>query len=187
MKRFFLKGDYMLNAGPQNVNRTLVENADESMDYIKSKSFLPHLLEKFWKILRYHTIVFSGGASRKELLIAKILKKRIIFIMHGCARYENIINKLNLLPKETQLEYDTLQYATKIVAVSENYSNWVRKEYPEFAEKVTFVNNGLDIHKSFYEHKIHNDNKYSIAISGGNRPIKCNMEVCKAVDLLICH
>lgn len=184
MKRFFLNGSYMLNAGPQNVNRSLVENADESMDYIKAKSRLTRIIERLWKTLRYNTIVFSGGVSKYELQLVKLMHKRMVYIMHGCSRYENVINRLNLSEKALQFEYENLRYADRIIAVSELYSNWIKEEYPEFAHKVTFVNNGIEINREFYTQKKHEDGNFSIAISGGNRPIKCNLEVCKAVTKL---
>lgn len=185
MERFFLKGDYMLNAGPQNVNKTLVENADESMDYVKSKGRTSRIIEKLLKLLRYRIVVFSGGAARWELNLVRLLGKHVVFVMHGCARYENVVNKLGMSSKELQLEYDTLNLADKIVAVSERYAAWVRKEYPEFAHKVTFVNNGLEISHTFYPHQLHDGEKYTIAVSGGNRPIKNNLKVCEAVKKLV--
>lgn len=184
MKKFYLYGDTKDNAGPCNVNRSWVENSDGSMDYAKNTGRIKRRLEKIWGCITHHVVVFSGGNRKLELHLCRMLGKRIVYIMHGCTRYENVINKLEMTERDLQLEYETLKMADKIVAVSERYAEWVRREFPEFANKVTFVNNGLEITGTFHEHIPHNDGKYTIAVSGGNRPIKCNMEVCKAVQKL---
>lgn len=184
MKKFYLYGDTKDNAGPCNVNRSWVENSDGSMDYAKNTGRVKRRLEKIWGCVTHSVVVFSGGSRRPELHLCRMLGKRIVYIMHGCARYENEINRLGLSERDLQLEYETLKMADTIVAVSERYAEWVRREFPEFAGKVAFVNNGLEIAGTFCEHVPHDDGKYCIAVSGGNRPIKCNLEVCKAVQKL---
>lgn len=185
MKRFYLYGDTKENVGPCNVNRSWVENSDGSMDYARNTGRVMRRLEKIWGCITHRVVLFSGGSRRPELYLCKLLGKRIIYVMHGCARYENVVNKLGMSGKELQLEYDTLTLADKIVAVSERYAAWVRKEYPEFAHKVTFVNNGLEISHTFYPHQLHDGGKYTIAVSGGNLPIKNNLKVCEAVKKLV--
>ena len=184
-KKFFLYGDPFPNAGPMNVNRSLVENADECMVSVKAHNKYLRRLEKIWQCVVNHTIVVSGGIGAFDLIVAKLLRKRIVYMMHGCGEYENEINKLNTPQKYLKQESDVREAASIIVAVSENYAEWVRRRFPQYADKVTFVNNGLEISKDFCEHQTHKDGTYSIAVSGGNRPIKCNIEVCKAVEKLV--
>lgn len=184
MKKFFLFGDSQVNVGPCNVNRSLVENSDGSMAYAKSTSRVPRRIEKLLGCITHQAVVFSGGTRKLELHLSKLLGKRIVYIMHGCARYEKVVNRIDFSDKELKLEYEALSLADTIVAVSERYAEWVRHEFPEFAHKVTFVNNGLEITRAFCQHTPHSDGKYTIAVSGGNRPIKCNLEVCKAVEKL---
>lgn len=184
-KKFFLYGDLFPNAGPMNVNRSLVENADKSMVCAKAHNKYLRRLEKVWQCMVNHTIVVSGGISHIDLIIAKLLRKRIVYMMHGCGEYEKEINNLNRPLKYLKRESDVRKAASIIVAVSENYAEWVRRRFPQYADKVTFVNNGLEISKNFCEHFPHKEGNYSIAVSGGNRPIKCNIEVCKAVEKLV--
>ena len=88
--------------------------------------------------------------------------------------------------KRLNNEKKALDEADIIVAVSKNYSEWVKQKFPQYADKITFVNNGLEINNVFYSHEVvANKNKFSIAVSGGNRPIKCNLEVCRAVEILL--
>lgn len=185
-KKFFLYGDWNSNAGPMNVNRSLVENADKCMVFVRTHNKYLRRLEKIWQCILRHTIVVSGGYFRPlELFVANFLHKRIVYIMHGCAEYEKVINKLNTPQKYLEQERKMHKSAAVIVAVSENYARWVKHRYPQYANKVKFVNNGLEIFSNFYEHTIHKNGVYSIAVSGGNRPIKCNLEVCKAVEKLV--
>lgn len=183
-KKFFLYGDWQSNAGPMNVNRSWIENSDGSMDYTKARNKYARKLEKRWKCLKYNTIVFSAGASIPEMRMAKFLGKRVVYIMHGCAQYENVINKLGLTDEQLSREKQALDISDLIVAVSERYAEWANAHFPQYANKIQFVNNGLDISPSFTSHPKNNTGKYSVAVSGGNRPIKCNVEVCKAVEKL---
>ena len=184
MKHFLLLGDYMLNAGPSNVNRSFIGNSDGSLIYVRNKTRFFRKLESISKCIFCNTIVFSGNTSRLELMIARILRKRIIYIMHGCGKYENDINKLGLTAKDLRGEKNLMEKANVIIAVSERYAEWVKNRFSKYDNKITFVNNGLDIkrHHTVYHHG--SDNYFLIAVSGGDRPIKCNLDVCKAVEKL---
>lgn len=185
-KKFFLYGDIYPNVGPMNVNRSLVENADECMIFVKAQNKYLRRLLKIWHCVFHHTIVVSGGYFKPfELFLSKLLRKHIVYVMHGCGEYENIINKLNTPKSYLIQEQNILKAASVIVAVSKNYAQWVRRRYPQYANKIKYVNNGLEISKSFFEHEPHEDGIYTIAVSGGNRQIKCNLEVCKAVEKLV--
>lgn len=185
MKKFLLVGHYELNAGPANVNRAFIENADQSMDYIKNckNKYLRRLMQIF-KCILYKDIVFSGGVPFFEFCLVKLLRKRIYFIMHGCARYENKINQLEYSEAFLDREDVILEKVDKIIAVSENYANWVKQRYPQYKNKITYINNGIDINETYHFHDAHADNQRSIALTGGNRFQKCNLEICKAVELL---
>lgn len=184
MRKFFLNGDYLLNAGPSNVNRSLIESSDGSMVYIEQTNRLAKRIERLIKCAIYPVVAFSAGVNKWDLWICKTLKKRIVYIMHGCIKYENSINHLGVSEKNLIAEQKILNAATKIVAVSENYAEWVKMTFPQYADKVTFVNNGLAIRESFFFHNTNLNNTKYIALTGGNRPQKANLEVCKAVEKL---
>lgn len=184
MKHFLLLGNHTINAGPANVNRSFIENSDACLVYIKSHNRLFRRFERTLKCIFCNAIVFSAAYSLLELMIAKLLRKRIVYIMHGCCKYENNINRLELSQKDLRHEQRMLKYSDKIVAVSEKYAQWVRHEFPIYANKVTFINNSLEINKQYKKHIGYSDNKFIIAVTGGNRPIKCNLEVCKAAEKL---
>lgn len=176
--KFFLLGSWQSNTGPTNVNKTFVENNDGSMSYIHSSGKFAKL-ERL-KFLLYTKIVVSGGISSFELLFCKLLKKKLIYLMHGCGRYESEINQLGLPASFFEQEDRTLRAACVIACVSYKYSKWVSKRYPQFANKITYLNNGL----SLKPRPVLQKEPFSIAVSGGNRIQKKNGVVCKAVGLL---
>jgi len=176
----FLLGDYRLNAGPSNVNRSLVTNSDSRLDYVKSQNRILRKIERIAKCLFYKKLIISGGITKFELSLARLLHHDIYYLMHGDARYETMINKLNTDSDSLELFDTILSSASKIIAVSERYSLWVKERYPQYASKITYVNNGLEIKRRHKVEKV----PFTIAVSGGNRLIKNNDIVCEAVSIL---
>lgn len=178
-KRFFLLGGWRFNAGPSNVNKSIVMNSDKDMGYIHSSNRIIKKLERY-KWLFYPIIIISGGVSELEIRLLKLFRKKIIYIMHGSVWYEAKINKFEISEKSLRVERLILTASSRIVCVSEGYSEWVKKEYPEFAYKIKFVNNGISLNQRPNKEK----EQYSIAVSGGNRLQKNNGKVCEALEKL---
>lgn len=183
-KKFLLLGGYKSNAGPHNVNRSYIENSDGSMSYIKTSGIrIINRLENLIKIIFYPTILFSGGVPNIEFKLCRILHKRTFYLMHGCTKFENIVNQLNLPESALKKEDFVLKNIHKIITVSSNFAEWVKKEYPEYADKITFCTNGIELSEP-YEHITRTDKNRIIALTGGNRLIKRNYYICKAVENL---
>lgn len=178
-KQFFFLGDWKSNTGPSNVNKSFVLNSDKDMSYLHSSNRIIKRLERL-KSLFYPVIVLSGITSELELRLLKLFRKKIIYIMHGCVRYEVKVNKLTLSKKSLKLESLHLSECDVIVCVSERYSEWVKKEFPQYANKIKFINNGITLNKRPLVQK----EQFSIAVSGGNRLQKNNGIVCKALEKL---
>lgn len=178
-KRFFLLGDWRCNAGPSNVNRSIVLNSDKDMGYIRSSNKIIMRIERL-KWLFYPTILVSGSIPGFEIKIFKLFRKKIVYLMHGCLSYEAKINRLNTPEFVLRNERHILSTADTIICVSKTYSEWVKKEYPAYAHKIKFANNGITLNQRPLERK----EQYSIAVSGGNRLQKNNGIVCKALEKL---
>lgn len=178
-KQFFLLSEWNSNTGPTNVNRSLVLNSDKDMSYLHSSNRIIKRLERF-KSIFYPVVVISGVCTDLEIRLLKFFRKKIIYIMHGCISYEIKVNKLTLSKKYLELENRILSASDVIVCVSERYSEWVKKEFPQYANKIKFINNGITLNQRPLEQK----EQYSIAVSGGNRLQKNNGIVCKAVEKL---
>lgn len=188
MKRFLLVGDYNRNNGPCNVNRALIECADSSLLYLKSKTKIARLIEFIVLSFICDAFLVSGGVLSGRMKIVYLFNKKIFVLMHGCLRYENEINKQGNDVKIYYAEDKVLEKSYQIIAVSEKYSEWLKQRFPEYKHKITFVNNGIEIFRRPMVCK----RKGEIAVSGGNRNIKNNEIICKAVEKLndegvLCH
>lgn len=165
---WFLLGGHFSNGGPDNVNQALIKFADRKILYIKSNNKPVRVLEIFWKILISEGIVVSGVCAKRYYDFMKVFHKKFVYLMHGCMDFENEINRLHLTSDFIENEKNLLNDAKRIVCVSEVYSEWVKKRYPEYAEKITFVNNGVELEQREKKEK----EPFSIAVGGGNRCIK---------------
>ena len=97
--RVLFIGDCKSNAGPANVNRNLKNNLPNNFLFINSHNFLIKKLEIFFKMLISNVIIISGYNYKLNFFcnLAKLLNKKLIYLMHGCIKYENQINKLKEL------------------------------------------------------------------------------------------
>lgn len=180
MARILLVGKYKFNAGPANVNRSLIENSDDDLLYLKQDLKVLRLFEFVGKVFCADIILVSGLCSKIMFPIIKLSRKPIIYLMHGCAEYENKINNMNLDLKVLQLEQEIFKYSRKIICVSSKYAEWVKVRYPQYAFKICYSNNGIQI---AVRDKVDKE-PYSVAVAGGNRGIKNNTEICQAVQKL---
>lgn len=185
-KKFFFLGEWWENNGPSNVNRYLKENNDGSM-YCLSFPRITRI-ERIVRCIIHNPIVISGWAKRVELFLMYIFRKKVFFLVHGYFKYENEVNNLHRPELYAENEEFGFRISKKIIAVSENYSLWLKNMLPRYADKITFVNNGINISR---REKISKE-PFSIAVTGGNTRIKNNRNLCLAVQSLIkqgydCH
>lgn len=176
----FLLGSCDKNAGPDNVNRSLIANSHGEIICTRSKDRSLRVIESVLKLLTCNRVLISGCCSRVYYTFLRIINKKYCYLMHGCVAYENEINRLNLPNKYIDNENLLLKDAEHIICVSEGYKEWVKCRYPDYADKINFVNNGICLRKRKKGSKV----PYTIAVSGGNRCIKNNNEIAKAVKVL---
>lgn len=176
----FLLGEYDKNAGPSNVNRALIENSDGELLYRKSGNKFFRLIDTICKILTSEQVLISGSCAPRYYHLMKAFKIRYSYLMHGCLTYENDINKLKLPQAIIETQENALKDAEHIIGVSKVYADWLRQRYPVYTDKITYVNNGIELRQ---REKIPKE-PFTIAVSGGNRCIKNNIEVSKAVKKL---
>ena len=177
---WFLLGGHFSNGGPDNVNQALITSADGKILYIKSTNKFVRVFESFWKILISEKVVVSGACAKRYYDFMKIIHKSFVYLMHGCMDFENEINRLHLTPDYIENERNLLNDAKRVVCVSEGYAEWVKRRYPEYAQKITYVNNGIELEQREKKEK----EQFSIAVGGGNRCIKNNFAVSRAVKKL---
>lgn len=177
MKIFFY-GPCRLPGGPCEVNRTYVKEFDKSISTKKHEDkILYSIFESVYKIIFSDCVVFSGLMFKSfELKIARLLKKKIIYLMHGSSLIETGV--------QNNLEKEILNSSDIIICVSELYMNLMIDLYPQHKDKFRTIYNGidweqLDIKKESIQ--VERD-KNRIILFGGGRQTKRNLQICQAVD-----
>lgn len=179
-RKIFFAGQYWINNGPSIVNKNIVLNLPK---YIARLHFCNRYLmriECFCRILWCDVFILSAlGHKKYEILLAKLLHKKIIYIMHGFAKDDSefLYN----------LECSLLPQVDLILCVSKPFANQVKSCFPEFAYKIDVLTNGIawkTIENQPKESSKVARDAHEIILIGGGRLIKQNLIVCKAIQQL---
>lgn len=177
-EKIFFVGDYRIPGGPAEVNRNLLRCLPNFIKRQESVDRIGVRLETMWKIIISDKIIFSGMLFKpRELKLARFLNKKIIYIMHGCIRFEQ--------GKNSNLEDLIMRSADKVLCVSETYSNLIKNEFLEYKEKIGYLTNGVnweDLLEQKNKYKDEGRNTNRIILFGGGRITKANRYVCEAVS-----
>lgn len=175
----FFYGSPFGENGPAQVNRAYVKCLPSKVLRIKSNNRFVARLEILAKILVSRVIIISAlGFKTYETALAKTLGKKIIYIMHGLASDDG--------PLQRRLEADILPKANLILCVSSIFCKLARKRLPEYADKIDVLTNGIDWDElpdsTLVDDSLRKNNE--IILVGGGRPIKRNLNICRAVEIL---
>ncbi len=191
----FMVGDYYSGTGPANVTLNLINELPDDTLYQKYRNKVLRLLELYIKIPCADFVVMSGH-SKQNLHAIKIADKKgvpTVYIMHGCVEYENEINGV---PDEgmNEVERDTMEGADYILAVSEQFENFLKERYPEHAEKISHLTNGIGTEMFNNVGRLTKTGEvpdgsvempYRVISIGGGMPRKRIVKICEALQLLI--
>lgn len=177
--RILLIGSIDGNAGPSNVNKKIIDASGGNIKSLKAKNKLLKCFELLSRILFSNIILYSGFSNNNLMIhkFCKLLNKKEIYLMHGCVKYENKINKLNMNLKLLNNEELFINSVDMVLTVSSNYKKWVKKYYKHLKVPIEFLYNGIEL-----ENRKKVNKKNIIALSGGNRNIKNNKLICDIVD-----
>ena len=187
MRDVFFAGDIKKNNGPSNVNKELFRFLKDDFSFVESNNKWISYLLFIYYTLRCKVVVFSGLLKIDFicLRLAKMLKKNIVYIMHGCVQYEQgeILNKAD---KGIALENQLFKAADQILCVSEPFAEWFKNYRKEYSFKVNVLQNGIP----WSSFDTAEDKEYSetllplrkIILVGGGRLTKMNINVVKAVQ-----
>ena len=181
MKKIYYVGDMINNTGPAMVNKSYYPYLKDKMIFCFSNKKIIRTMHFLLNVLFVKNVIISGF-SKLNLLFLKIskkLNKKTFYLMHGFIKEE--MKYLDVDSKEEKInnEYTLLNLADNIICVSERFSEYLKKVYPEFKNKITFLNNGVDI--NIKKERIKHD-KYTIISVGGGVRRKNNLKVCEAID-----
>lgn len=173
------------NNGPVNINKGIVANFTDSFLYVTTPGKYREMADALWKLLRSDVVVVSGVSRKGAILVrvAKWLRKPSVYLMHGCAAQEYMLNgKAPNVQGVTQEAY-LLKNADLILTVSQRYMHWVQQQYPQYAKKTDYVYNGIS--KIMFERKETGvAAPGTVAVCGAFAPLKNNMIVARAVEEL---
>lgn len=184
--RIFFVGDFEGNNGPASVNKALRKYMPESTLYSVENQKLKRVLELFYKISKCDVVLFSG-LSKINILglqLARIQRKKAAYLMHGCIAVESKINN-EYNERIIKIENKVLKIAPKIICVSKSFMNWMKENYPQYKDKLDYVNNGIDFDLLEESRNIvveRDDN--TILSVGGGMPMKNIKAICKAISVL---
>jgi glycosyltransferase involved in cell wall biosynthesis len=178
-------GGICVNNGPGNINKGIVSNFTDSFLYAVGPNKYLELADALGKLICSDVVVVSGVSRQGAILVraAKLLGKRSVYLMHGCAEQEYKLNGRK--PDEKGLAHEAclMDKTDLILTVSQRYMHWVREVYPRYAEKVDYVYNGVNA-EIFCRKATCRRNPREVAVCGGLAPLKNNLTVAKAVEAL---
>lgn len=184
MKKIYFVGDMITNTGPAIVNKSYYPFLKDHMFFCLSNNKIIRIFHLFSKILFLNIVIISGysGLNRLFLKILRKFRKRTYYLMHGFfaeeVKYKDINNKKVTIDRE----YEFLNLVDIIICVSEKFSVFLKEIYPEFKDKIKFINNGINT-SSTINNKI-NHNCYTLISVGGGLKLKNNLTVCRAIAVL---
>ncbi|HDR7703267.1 TPA: glycosyltransferase family 4 protein [Bacillus thuringiensis] len=184
--RLLFVGDLIGNVGPANVNKALKKNLPNSTMFLEKRSIIGRVFELVVKIRKADAVLFSG-MSKINIIgfrISKLLGIKSAYLMHGCRNIEGKING-NYNQNDVDVENKVLELAPIIICVSENFMYWMKENYPQYEDKLTYVNNGIDWENLTAAKKtsIEREENTLMAVGGGV-PLKNIKSICKAIDLI---
>ena len=183
--RILFWGSTSANAGPDNINKGIVSSLTDSFLYVPAGSGYVRMLRALWKLLQADALVVSGVTRKGHILIsaARLLKKPSAYIMHGSGAYERELNRIQGDETGIKLEAAMLEKASLLLPVSRKFMKWVQENYPQYAEKTSYLYNGVD--ESVFRHAgSGNAREGSVIAAGGLSLGKNNSVLSEAVEQL---
>ena len=184
MKKYLFIGATDGNTGPANVNKGIVANLTENFRVASSSNKIPKYISAFWGILQCKVIVVSGMSKvgTYAIWLAKLLKKKTAYIMHGCYEIECAVNGSDADERNIKMEQYILHKADLILPVSKRYAGQIQKKYPFCNGRTAYLHNGVD--KAIWDCGSTKREKGKIIAVGGDRKLKNNVTVARAMARL---
>lgn len=190
--RIFLLGDFKSNNGPGNANKQakLALSTKYKVEYSRKSGKLQRIIE-ICKEIKKNDILLICSASKINyfaIKIAKKNKKKIIYLMHGYSSYEY---KIEGYTTDSKIIQDSLVYekfifdnVDCIVCVSKRCMNFMKKQLPQYANKLSYIYNVVDTKyiKKFFDKKIPTSTNIQLLSVGGGMRRKNILPIAQAID-----
>lgn len=187
MKKYLFIGGTEGNTGPDNVNKSIVANLSLNFYSISGGNKIIKYINAIRYVLRCNVVVISGISKigMYAMKMARLLGKKIIYIMHGCYEIEFSLNEMPINKRSLKRERYFLKYSDLILPVSKRYSKMIQEKYPFCVGRLNYLHNGVD--KINYDYSTIKREKGRIIAVGGDRKLKNNIVVAKAMRKLGNH
>lgn len=191
MKKVYMLGDFTSQNGPGIANKALKDGLDEleaeEIKYIYFKNQHGHRVGDIWRNCKKCDLIFIANYTRiflVAILIGKVLRKPIVYRLHGFNSMENQINDVsNNIVKQMEtdiLERYIIRNVDKIICVSQISKETVCNYYRKYQNKFDYCYNSIEI-PDITEH-IAKRKEYTIISVGGGMRRKNNLSVTYAID-----
>ena len=184
-----LLGDISSSNGPGNANKEIKKSLEVYYDVKCSvKESKPMRILEMFKLVVYCDVLVICSASRMNFLairIAKLLKKKTVYIMHGYSSYERLIE--NSCIKDDQLgkikKYENYVFSTadKVVCVSKRFMDFMIEEQPKYTKKFEYIYNAIDVNSRIRKEEVERLEKKIISVGGGMKQ-KNNAIIAEVID-----
>lgn len=176
------------NSGPANVHKELVKNWPDE-DEIKVISVKNPLLQQLIvaESARWADVSLIAGRGWADYASHEILvnlKVPTVVFNHGYMPFENDINGHGFSNIKVKAAIRDLVNADLVIANSELQAEFLKKQLPDLKNRVRYVRLGINEFDQAPKCECKTNVKKVVAVSGGDRPIKGNDIVIKAVGLL---
>ena len=132
-RRIFFSGQYHGENGPAEVNKNIVAFLPNNVARLRSRNRYLMRLEILCKICWCDVLILSAiGHKQYEIKLARLLKRKIIYIMHGFAEDDS--------PFLHSMETRLLPHTDKILCVSSPFYRLAKKRFPPYADKMEVIN-----------------------------------------------
>ncbi len=184
----FLLGDFVSSTGPGIANRQIKESLELKYNVnVLSNSKLDLLLNLYNQIKKNDVLIICSYSKVDYIAIkiAKILRKKIVYIMHGCVTYEKKMNNPSISSKKfkkiDKFENYIFENVDKIICVSKHFMNFMIEYKSVYKNKYDYIFNVVNVEKSneLIEKKIQVFSTGGGMIRKNNYKIACSIEKAK--------
>ena len=190
-RKYFFIGEMRGSSGPINVNKEIIANLTDNFTYLKTGRMFSKLAEAVIKTLACKVVIVSTPSRCGMYMarLARLLRKKSIFIMHGCAEWEVELNDYSLSDRMVRnavsYERELMKTVDLILPVSHRYSLQLQQRYPQYKEKFGYLYNGITVPEVLKTRQ--RDicrRKGTVIAAGGDRKLKNNIVVARAMKKL---
>ncbi len=182
MKKNYFVGNIIDDNGPSIVNKNYYKYLNDNMIFCHTNNKIKRIFHFIKNVFKINKVIISGFSLLNFciLMFSKLIGKKTYYLMHGYVKVEMKYSKISKSKKKfnIKLEYYFLKSSFKVICVSEIFAEFLKKEFPEFKNKIYFVNNGIESNSK----KRKRSKSGNVISLGGGLTIKNNLSICKALE-----